>query len=102
MAAVILSACGLVGTPPSDDEIKGLISKQLSEINKSTAWLGSNFIVHLENVTNYGCEPHENMNGAFTCDLEVTMKTVAKGAVTVRDMASYGKTKDGVWYEIRK
>ncbi len=102
MVALALSACGLLGGGPSDDELKELLSKDLLNVNKAAAILGPKYQTHLVNFTNHGCSAHKTMKDAYTCDLEITAKSGINGEGTSRVMASYGKTKDGVWYEIRK
>jgi len=103
MTAVIISACGLLDTPPSDDEIRELFSKELAETNKQVSGFGGKKIMtHLESLVNHGCEPHENMEGAYTCDLEMTMQSEMMGKKTGRTMVSFAKSKAGDWYGVQR
>jgi len=100
MAAFIISACGLLGTPPSDDEIKELFTKELAKVKKQMGGFGGGFIPQLESLVNHGCESHTKMDGAYTCDLEVTTQSKIRGKNTARKMMSFAKSKEGDWYAV--
>ncbi len=102
MVALTLSACGLLGGGPSDDELKELFSKDLLSANKAVAILGPKYQTHLVNLTNHGCSAHKTMKDAYTCDLEITAKSEIKGEGTFRTMGSFGKTEAGAWYAINE
>jgi len=89
---------------PSDAEIEGLLKSEFAKANELMAGmgpLGKQGIIEIVNISNHGCDSHKTMDGAYTCDLETTIKNPMLGEQTERKMVGLAKTKAGKWYVVR-
>lgn len=101
MATVMLLGCS---AGPSEDEISAILMEQFEAANNMAGMLGSygeQMKTELVSLTNHGCDDHETMDGAYTCDVEATIKSGMTGEQTNRSQISLAQSKEGKWYFVQ-